>query len=45
MVVLALSELADPVHEREGPGEVPELVLTLQSTVNQRVTSGRLHRV
>ena len=45
MVVLALGELADPVHERERLGEVAKLVLSLQSTFNQRVTSGRLHRV
>ena len=44
MVILALGEFADPVHERERLGEVAKLVLSLQSSFNKRVTSRRLHR-
>src|SRR5262245_36522972 len=43
VVVLPLGQLPDPVDERERLGEVAELVLALQRSLNERVTSRNLH--
>ena len=45
MVVLTLGELADTVDERYRLGEIAELVLSLQSSFNEGVTSRQLHCV
>jgi len=44
MVILALGERADAIHEGERFHEVSEPELALQCTVNKGVTSRKLHR-